>query len=44
MLFSWGRSDKAVFINCGNGSVVLSQKSIDDRGGPCWESVDGVER
>lgn len=44
MLFSWRRSDKAIFIDCGNGSVVLSQKSIDQRGGACWEIVDGIER
>lgn len=44
MLFSSRRRDKAVFVDCRNGSVVLSQKSIDERGGACWETVDGVER
>lgn len=44
MLFSWRRSDKAVLIDCGNGSVVLSQYGIDEGGGACWETIDGVER
>lgn len=43
MLFGWSRGDKAVFIDCGNCSIVLSQERIDEGGGACWESVDGVE-
>lgn len=44
MLFSWSRGDKAVFIDCRNCSIVLSQERIDERGGARWERVDGVER
>ena len=38
-----GGRDEAVFVNCGNGGVVLGQEGEEERSGAGWKDIEVVE-